>query len=84
MNVPGAVPSQESAEAFSKRVDNVALLVDGLAKGTLTPEYIDAKLKREGHKLFSQEQGLTCTSTGDESTREVRAPRSLPVNAIAA
>jgi hypothetical protein len=84
MNVSDAMPSQESADAFSRRVDNVALLVDGLAKGTLAPEYIDAKLERERHKLFSQEQRLTCTSTGDESSQDVRAPRSLSVDTMIA
>jgi hypothetical protein len=45
-----SMPSKEEAEEFSKRADEIAMLVDGLAKGTLSPEYIDSKLEREREK----------------------------------
>jgi hypothetical protein len=45
-----AAPAEEVDE-FIDRVDEVSRLIDGLAAGTLPPEYIDAKLAaRAQHK----------------------------------
>jgi hypothetical protein len=48
------MPSQEDAEIFSKKVDEVCMLVDGLSKGTLTPEYIDGRIERQEQKNAAQ------------------------------
>ena len=45
-----ASPSKEDAEDFVGKVDEVSRLVHGLSRGTLTPEYIDAKMGREQAK----------------------------------
>lgn len=49
-----SMPSREDAEEFSSKVNEISRLVDGLAKGTLTPEYVDAKMEREKVKAASK------------------------------
>lgn len=52
--MPHEMPSKEDAEQFSKKVDEVCMLVDGLSKGTLTPEYIDGRIERQEQKNAAQ------------------------------
>jgi hypothetical protein len=66
------LPDVEQAKAFQTRVDNVAMLVEGLSKGTLTPDYIDAKLAREGDKVAKQLKSAVVASTVCESASQVR------------
>lgn len=54
-----SMPNKEEAEEFSKKVDEIAMLVDGLSKGTLTPEYIDSKLEREQLKV-AEKKAMVC------------------------
>lgn len=40
-------PSAEEADAFAAKVNKVSRLVDGLSKGTLSPEYVDKQMEHQ-------------------------------------
>lgn len=58
-----SLPSLEDADSFAEKVDEVSRLVDGLAKGTLTPDYVDAKMQR-------QAQQIQATKVQDKGSRQ--------------
>ena len=38
------LPTETEVKDFSSKVDEVSMLIDGLAKGTISPQYVDSKL----------------------------------------
>lgn len=40
----GRLPSADEVEDFSKKVNEISILVDGLKNGTISPAYVDSKL----------------------------------------
>jgi hypothetical protein len=45
------LPTEDEVNDFSSKVDEVSILIDGLAKGTISPQYIDSKLESGNSKL---------------------------------
>jgi hypothetical protein len=45
-----ALPSREDADEFVGKIEEVSRLIDGLSRGTITPDYVDAKMDREASK----------------------------------
>lgn len=39
------LPTETEVKDFSSKVDEVSMLIDGLAKGTISPQYVDSKLE---------------------------------------
>jgi hypothetical protein len=53
------LPSEEDVREFSAKVDEVSILIDGLAKGTISPQYVDSKLESGNSALRSTKQART-------------------------
>lgn len=45
------LPTESEVNDFSSKVDEVSMLIDGLAKGTISPQYVDSKLDNGDTKL---------------------------------
>ena len=45
------LPTESEVNDFSSKVDEVSMLIDGLAKGTISPQYVDSKLDSGDTKL---------------------------------
>lgn len=46
-----AMPSTHEVEGFTKKVDEVSILIDGLQRGTISPAYIDSKFAHAKEKV---------------------------------
>lgn len=49
-----ALPTESDVRDFSSKVDEVSMLVDGLSKGTISPQYVDSKLEADNLKVTTQ------------------------------
>lgn len=61
------MPSSEEADGFNARVDEVSMLIDGLSKGTISPEYIDSKLAAKAKK--AEQAPKVCPDRGPKLAR---------------
>ena len=50
------LPSEAEAEEFTKKVDDITRLINGLHEGTLPPEYIDRVMEEKQEKETKQKK----------------------------
>lgn len=50
------LPNPAEVEDFNEKVDEVARLINGLQKGTLSPEYIDSRYEEQQGKEKKKEE----------------------------
>lgn len=57
------LPTESEVSEFSSKVDEVSNLIDGLAKGTISPQYVDSKLEANNSKVCVSRRERKAPST---------------------
>lgn len=67
-----SIPTTEDVSGFLEEVDEVSRLIEGLAKGTITPDYIDRKSELKEAKIKERDEA--------EKKKKLDAVKGRPVD----